>query len=154
MSRHRRIAILILLLCGAGLIMVAYRVIPSIATPGGPPPSRGDAAAAAVWAQEPRPEWSDRSAGLCGVTVGMASDEVIHLLGRPDEVHALHEPYIKTGKRIGTTLFYLEIPASGIGGGHEEIRVYVDLQGRVMKTWDDVGGTEHELGTIPRRRRR
>jgi len=154
MSRHRRIAIVILLLCGAGLIMVAYRVIPLIATPGRVPPSRGDAAAAAAWAREPRLEWPDRSAGLCGVAVGMASDEVIHLLGCPDEVHPLHEPYIKTGKRIGTTLFYLETPVSGIGRGKEEIRVYLDLQGRVMKIWDDLGGTEHELGTIPRRRRR
>jgi formylglycine-generating enzyme required for sulfatase activity len=69
--------------------------------------------------------WEERVQGVGQLRVGLNRDEVIELLGPPDEERALFEPRPKTGRRIGSTLFYLQDAAAGIGRGGEEIRVYL-----------------------------
>ncbi len=95
--------------------------------------------------------WAHRSSALSEISIGMHKSEVVHLLGHPTQEHPLHEAFLIGGKRIGTTLFYLREPGTGIGKGGEEIRIYFNLQGQVMRIWDNLGGVEHFRGQLPSR---
>lgn len=94
--------------------------------------------------------WSQKTLALDTISIGMHQSEVLRLLGRPTLQKPLYEPDPFFGKHIGTTLFYLREPDIGIGGDGEEIRIYLDLHGRVRKIWDDVDGEEHLRGQLPR----
>lgn len=98
----------------------------------------------------PRADWGRVSRRFHELNLGMTTEEVVAALGEPDDRQPLYTPQIMTGRRVGTTLFYFQVPESGLHGEGEHVRVYVDLHGRVMRVWAYLGANEYEKGVLPK----
>jgi hypothetical protein len=94
-------------------------------------------------------DWSLRCAGARRLKIGISVAEIVDLMGPPDEEHALYEPVVMAGRRIGTNWFYFQDPNLGIGGNGKEIHVQLDLQGRLKDAWDNMGGISREKMLVP-----
>ena len=98
----------------------------------------------------PRADWGRVSRGFHELTLGMTAEDVVAVLGEPDERWPLYTPQIMNGRRVGTTLFYFQFPELAFQGEGEYAWVYVDLHGRVMRVLANFGGNEYEKGVVPK----
>ena len=73
--------------------------------------------------------------GYTNIKPGLTVNEVVTIMGKPDEIRDLYEPIIKNGKKIGFTYWYLiqRIQASGSQNDKKEklVRVSFDLNRNV-----------------------
>ncbi len=87
------------------------------------------------WLAPREADWTAVRQRYHQVSVGMPMDKVIELLGQPDIRNSRYRDVGPHAKPVGATLFYLELPAMGVGTGREEVRVYLDLDGRVVDVY-------------------
>ena len=68
------------------------------------------------------------------VSAGMTSEEVMNILGKPDEIIKLYEPQIIDPKQIGYTYwYYIERKSPTHRVQEKLVRVSFDMKYRVMK---------------------
>lgn len=74
--------------------------------------------------------------GIKSIEIGMTIDDVIHLLGKPDEVHELY-PSKSSEKAIGFTYWYIIQRMKGNGSVAEKaehlVRISFNLNGIVIR---------------------
>lgn len=75
--------------------------------------------------------------GYKKIVLGMNTEEVEAIIGKPDEIRSLYEPMIKAPEQIGFTYWYIiqRIKESGSVSEKDEklVRVSFDLDGTVIR---------------------
>ncbi len=77
------------------------------------------------------------NSGYHKIKIGLTVNEVVNIIGKPDEIHDLREPIKINGKKIGFTYWYLlqRIQENGSQNDKNErlVRVSFDLNGKVFR---------------------
>ena len=93
------------------------------------------------WEEDMRHDWKKIVENYDDVIEGMSEEEVMVILGEPNQKHELYEPVIKNPKITGKSWFYMKRPREE-GRGDAEVVVRFDLGGKVIKV--DTWGVEND----------